>query len=49
MTAVIMITLCLVSDPRSCQMHELTVNMRVCQTASVNVAQAWAARRIIPT
>jgi len=43
MTAILTITLCLAAQPTDCQVHELTVEARVCQTASMNVAQAWAA------
>jgi hypothetical protein len=43
MTGTLMITLCLAALPASCQVHELQVEARVCQTSSVNIAQAWAA------
>lgn len=43
MTAILMITLRLATQPTDCQVRELTVDARVCMAASLNVAQTWAA------
>lgn len=43
MTATLLITLCLTMAPSYCRVHEVQVEARVCQTASLNVAQSWVA------